>query len=87
MNATIVRGDDGGLHVRGFASLADSIAACAAHDTGEHHRQAARSGWVAHHREIYSTLCPDIPPTREGISGHFDLADSHAPKLVRGIQF
>lgn len=106
MNATLVRGDDGGLHVRHFASLADSLAACAAHEpkwptmTPEEcdrllerarrrrAERAARTSWIAHHREIYSTkFCPAIPATSEGVSGLFDLADSHQPKLARGIQF
>lgn len=106
MNATLIRGDDGGLHVRHFASHSDSLAACAAHEpkwptmTPEEcdrllerarrrrAERAARVSWIAHHREIYSpNFCPGTPPTREGISGHFDLADSHQPKLARGIQF
>jgi hypothetical protein len=106
VNATLIRGDDGGLHVRQFATLADSIAACAAHDPKwptmtpdecdrllerarrRRAERAARGGWIAHHREIYSTLCPGVPPTRNGsFLAVSTVADSHQPKLARGIQF
>lgn len=33
MNATLIRGDDGGLHVRQFSSQEDAAKACAAHET------------------------------------------------------
>lgn len=106
MTPALIRGDDGGLHVRHFEGLSDSIAACAAHEpkwptmTPEEcdrllerarrrrAERAARISWIAHHREIYShQFCPGTTPTSCGISGLFTAADSHQPKLARGIQF
>ena len=97
MNATLIRGEDGGLHVHHFDSIADSIAACAAFTSGEREliearrqriatEKKVRADWLTRHAH-FQTLCPATPATSSGISGHFTAADSHQPKLARGIQF